>query len=158
MRGLKSTYQRHATFNLLAALEVGTGPVKGKITEYKKRADFQSFLEGVIAEQPADKEIHVILDNSCTHKKNDEWLGKYQGRVRFHFTPTSASRHNQIEIVFGLLQRKTLNGGSFKSKNELANAIAAFISKHNEHAKPFRWRKRQVKGSQLRKTIVNLRN
>jgi len=64
VRGLKSTYQRHATFNLLAALEVGTGPVKGKITEYKKRADFQSFLDGVIAEQPADKEIHVILDKA----------------------------------------------------------------------------------------------
>ena len=158
MRGLKSTYQRHGTFNLLAALEVGTGQVKGKITEYKKRADFQSFLDGVIAEQPADKEIHVILDNYCTHKKNDEWLGKYKGRVQFHFTPTSASWLNQIEIVFGLLQRKTLNGGSFKSKNELANAIAAFISKHNEHAKPFRWRKRQVKGSQLRNTIINLRN
>ena len=71
VRGLKSTYKRHGTLNLFAALEVGTGQVKGKITEYKKRADFQSFLDGVIAEQPADKEIHVILDNYCTHKKND---------------------------------------------------------------------------------------
>ena len=158
VRGLKRTYKRHGTLNRFAALEVGTGQVKGKITEYKKRADFQNFLDGVIAEQPTDKEIHVILDNYCTHKKNDEWLGKYEGRVQFHFTPTSASWLNQIEIVFGLLQRKTLKGGSFKSKNELANAIAAFISKHNENAKPFRWRKRQVKGSQLRNTITNLRN
>jgi transposase len=158
VRGLKSTYKRHGTLNLFAALEVGTGRVKGKITEYKKRADFPSFLEGVIAEQPADKEIHVILDNYCTHKKNDEWLAKYEGRVQFHFTPTSASWLNQIEIVFSLLQRKTLNGGSFKSKNELADAITAFISKHNEHAKPFRWRKREVKGSQLRNTIINLCN
>ena len=158
VRGLKRTYKRHGTLNRFAALEVGTGQVKGKITEYKKRADFQNFLDGVIAEQPTDKEIHVILDNYCTHKKNDEWLGKYEGRVQFPFTPTSASWLNQIEIVFGLLPRKTLKGGSFKSKNELANAIAAFISKHNENAKPFRWRKRQVKGSQLRNTITNLRN
>jgi transposase len=158
VRGLKSTYKRHGTLNLFAALEVGTGRVKGKITEYKKRADFQSFLEGVIAEQPADKEIHVILDNYCTHKKNEEWLAQYEGRVQFHFTPTSASWLNQIEIVFSLLQRKTLNGGSFKSKNELADAITAFISNHNEHAKPFRWRKREVKGSQLRNTIINLCN
>jgi hypothetical protein len=158
VRGLKSTYQRHGTFNLFAALEVGTGQVKGKITEYKKRADLQSFLDGVIAEQSADKEIPVILDNYGTHQKHDEWLGKYQGRVQFHFPPTSASWLNQIEIVFGLRQRKTLNGGSFKSKNELAHAIAAFLRQHNEHAKPFRWRKRQVKGSQLRNTIVNLRN
>ena len=158
VRGLKSTYKRHGTLNLFAALEVGTGQVKTKITDYKKRADFQSFLEGVIAEQPADKEIHVILDNYSTHKKNDEWLAKFEGRVQFHFTPTSASWLNQIEIVFSLLQRKALNGASFKSKDELSAAIAAFIKRHNERAKPFRWRKRDVKGSQLRNTIVNLCN
>ena len=129
-----------------------------KITEFKKRADFQNFLEGVLADQAPDKEIHVILDNYSTHKKNDDWLAKFAGRVQFHFTPTSASWLNQIEIVFSLLQRKTLNGASFKSREELSKAIAAFIRKHNEHAKPFRWRKREVKGSQLRNTIVNLRN
>jgi len=158
VRGLKSTYKRHGTLNLFAALEVATGQVKTKITELKKRADFQSFLEGVIAEQPADKEIHVILDNYSTHKKNDDWLAKFEGRVHFHFTPTSASWLNQIEIVFSLLQRKALTGASFKSKDQLRDAIEAFIRRHNEHAKPFRWRKRAVKGSQLRNTVVNLCN
>ena len=158
VRGLKSTYKRHGTLNLFAALEVATGQVKSKITEFKKRVDFQSFLEGVLAEQPADKEIHVILDNYCTHKRNEDWLAKFEGRVRFHFTPTSASWLNQIEIVFSLLQRRALNGASFKSKDQLRDAIEAFIHRHNERAKPFRWRKREVKGSQLRNTIVNLCN
>jgi len=158
VRALKSTYKRHGTLNLFAALEVATGQVKTKITDYKKRADFQNFLEGVIAELPGDKEIHVILDNYSTHKKNDDWLAKFEGRVQFHFTPTSASWLNQIEIVFSLLQRKTLNGASFKTKDQLRDAIEAFIGKHNERAKPFRWRKREVKGSQLRNTIVNLCN
>ena len=158
VRGLKSTYKRHGTLNLFAALEVGTGQVKTKFTDLKKRADFQSFLEGVIAEQPADKDIHVILDNYSTHKKNDDWLAKFEGRVRFHFTPTSASWLNQIEIVFSLLQRKALNGASFKNKDQLRDAIEAFIRRHNERAKPFRWRKRDVKGTQLRNTIVNLCN
>jgi hypothetical protein len=40
----------------------------------------------------------------------------------------------------------------------LSEAIAAFIRNHNANAKPFRWRKREVKGSQLRNTIVNLCN
>ena len=158
VRALKSTYKRHGTLNLFAALEVATGQVKTKITELKKRADFQSFLEGVIAEQPADKEIHVILDNYSTHKKNDGWLAKFEGRVLFHFTPTSASWLNQIEIVFRLLQRKALTGASFTSKDQLRDAIEAFIRRHNERAKPFRWRKREVKGSQLRNTIINLCN
>lgn len=158
VRALKSTYKRHGTLNLFAALEVGTGQVHTKLTDYKKREDFLSFLDGVLADQPPDQEIHVILDNYVTHKKNDDWLAKFEGRVQFHFTPTSASWLNQIEIVFSLLQRKALNGASFKNKDQLREAIEAFIKKHNESAKPFRWRKREVKGSQLRNTIVNLCN
>jgi transposase len=158
VRALKSTYKRHGTLNLFAALEVGTGQVHAKTTDLKKRKDFQDFLDGVLGELPLDKEIHVILDNYSTHKKNDDWLAKFQGRVHFHFTPTSASWLNQIEIVFSLLQRKTLNGGSFNSKDQLREAIESFIKRHNERAKPFRWRKREVKGSQLRNTVVNLRN
>lgn len=158
MRALKSTYKRHGTLNLFAALEVSTGHVHAKTTELKKREDFLGFLDGVLAELPSDKEIHVILDNSSTHKRNHDWLAKYEQRVTFHFTPASASWLNQIEIVFSLLQRKGLNRASFKSKDELREAIEAFIKRHNERAKPFRWRKREVKGSQLRNPIINLRN
>ena len=158
VRGLKSTYKRHGTLNLFAALEVGTGQVHAKFSEYKKREDFLSFLDGVLADQPQDREIHIILDNYSTHKRNDDWLAKFEGRVQFHFTPTSASWLNQIEIVFSLLQRKTLSGASFKTKDQMREAIEAFLRKHNQRAKPFRWRKREVKGSQLRNTIVNLCN
>jgi len=35
------------------------------------------------------------------HKRNDDWLAKYEYRVQFHISPTSASWLNQIEIVFG---------------------------------------------------------
>jgi transposase len=157
VRGLKSTYKRHGTLNLFAALEVGTGQVKTKFTEYKKREDFRGFLDEVLADHP-HREIHVILDNYSPHKGNDDWLAKFDGRVHFHFTPTSASWLNQIEIVFSLLQRRTLNGGSFKTKDQLREAIEAFFRRHNAHAKPFRWRKREVRGSQLKNTIVNLRN
>src|ERR1700693_2187838 len=43
VRGLKSTYKRHGTLNLFAALEVSTGQVHTKFTEYKKREDFRGF-------------------------------------------------------------------------------------------------------------------
>src|SRR5277367_2467573 len=113
VRGLKSTYRRKGTLNLFAALNVAAGEV--------------------IKDVPPDQEIHVILDNYATHKKNGEWL-KAHPNVTFHFTPTSASWLNQIEIWFGILGRKALNGASFNSTQELA----------------------QVRGSQLTNTIVNL--
>src|ERR1700716_229459 len=158
VRALKSTYKRHGTLNLFAALEVDTGRVHTKFTEYKKREDFRGFLDSVLADQPQDREIHVILDNYSPHKRNDNWLCEVGGRGQVHFTPTSASLLNQIEIVFSVLQHKTNNAGSFKTKDQLREAIEAFIRSHNERAKPFRWRKREVKGSQLQNTIVNLRN
>ena len=158
VRAMKSTYKRNGTLNLFAALEIASGQVHAQTTDKKKREDFRRFLDSVMLELPADREIHVILDNYSTHKRNADWLEKYQGRVHFHFTPTSASWLNQIEIWFGLLTRKALRGASFASKDQLRTAIEAFVAKTNEHPKPFHWRKREVKGSQLRNTIINLCN
>jgi transposase len=158
VRAMKSTYKRNGTLNLFAALEIATGQVYVQTTERKKREDFRGFLDSVIAELPVSREIHVILDNYSTHKKNDDWLAKYEGRVHFHFTPTSASWLNQIEIWFGLLTRKALRGASFASKDQLRAAIEAFVARTNDNPKPFHWRKREVKGSQLRNTIINLCN
>jgi len=158
VRAMKSTYKRHGTLNLFAALEIASGQVYAQTTEQKKREDFRRFLDGVIAELPADKEIHVILDNYATHKKSADWPAKYEGRVQFHFTPTSASWLNQVEIWFGLLTRKALRGASFASKDQLRTAIESFVARTNENPKPFHWRKREVRGSQLRNTIINLCN
>lgn len=157
VQGLKSTYKRHGTINLFAALEVATGVIRGKTTTSKKRVDFQAFMDEVVSEYGADREIHVILDNLCTHKKNDDWLAAHPN-VTFHFTPTSASWLNQVEIWFGIFSRKALVGASFQSVEQLVQAIHDFMEVYNEHAAPFVWRKREVKGAQLRNTIVNLRN
>ena len=157
VRGLKSTYKRHGTLNLFAALNVATGAIRSKTTATKKRPDFQAFLDELVTEVPVDQEIHVILDNYCTHKKNDDWLLAHPN-VSFHFTPTSASWLNQVEIWFGIMTRKALRGASFSSTEQLAQAINEFVAAYNDNAAPFVWRKREVKGSQLRNTIVNLCN
>ena len=155
VRGLKSTYRRNGTLNLFAALNVATGEVRNKTTTTKKRADFQAFMDEIVRDVPADQEVHVILDNYSTHKKNNDWL-KAHPNVAFHFTPTSASWLNQIEIWFGILTRKALKGASFNNTHELAKAIQDFCDAWHQNAHPFVWRKREVKGAQLRNTISNL--
>lgn len=157
VRGMKSTYKRHGTLNLFAALEVATGAIRSRITTQKRRVEFLEFMDQVVSDIPGDKEIHVILDNYCIHKKNEEWLTLHPN-VHFHFTPTSASWLNMVEIWFGLLSRKALKGANFTHRDELATAIQDFIEVYNESAEPFVWRKREVKGSQLKNTITNLRN
>jgi transposase len=157
VHGLKSTYKRHGTVNLFAALEVATGFIRGKTTQTKKRVDFQAFMSEIVEEQPTDRQIHVILDNYCTHKKNETWLAAHPN-VTFHFTPTSASWLNQVEIWFGIFTRKALSGASFRTVEQLKQAIQDFTAEYNERAAPFVWRKREVKGAQLRHPIVNFRN
>ena len=157
VRAYKSTYKRHGTLNLFAALQVATGQVQTAFSQLKRREQFLQFMDQVVAETAAAQELHVILDNYGTHKKCDGWLAEHP-HVHFHFTPTSASWLNQVEIWFGLLSRKALRGLSTKSTAELRQAIEAFIAAYAENAKPFKWRKREVRGSQLRNTIVNLRN
>jgi transposase len=154
VRGLKSTYKRHGTVNLFAALVVATGAIHAATTERKTRVDFLTFMDGVVSDLPADKEIHVILDNYCIHKKNDAWLAAHPN-VFLHFTPTSASWLNMVEVWFGMLSRKALRGGSFASIADLTKAIHDYIHAYGPTAKPFVWRKREVRGSQLRNTVKN---
>ena len=108
-------------------------------------------------EVSSEQRVHVILDNYCTHKGNDDWLAKHPN-VTFHFTPTSASWLNQVEIWFGILSRKALKNGSFSNIEDLKKAIEDFIQAYHENAKPFVWRKREVKGAQLKNTIINFCN
>jgi transposase len=157
VRGFKSTYKRHGTLNLFAALEVATGAVHTQTTKQKRRLEFLEFMDQVMTGIPEGKEVHVILDNYCIHKKNEAWLTAHPN-VYFHFTPTSASWLNQVEIWFGILSRKALRGANLRSVEELRQAIEAFVAVYGPTAKPFVWRKREVKGSQLRNTIVNLCN
>jgi len=90
-------------------------------------------MDDIVAEQPENRQIHVILDNLNTHKKNDDWLAAHPN-VTFHFTPSSASWLNQVEIWFGIFQRKALKNASFGSTDQLCQAIDAFTATYNENA------------------------
>jgi hypothetical protein len=64
--------------------------------------------------------------------------------VRFHFTPTSASWLDQVEIWFSILQGKSLAGASFTSIKQLRQHIDDFIQAYNADTKSFKWTKTEV--------------
>jgi transposase len=157
MRAINSTYRRNGTRNLFAALEVATGIIHGKPTATKKRHDFLAFMDNLLLELPKKEstEYHVIMDNYCIHKRCDEWLAANKN-VKFHYTPTSASWLNMVEIWFNIMSRKILRGASFDSTNALSAAMSEYIEQYNKSAEPFIWKKREVSGSQIKNTITNL--
>jgi hypothetical protein len=80
------------------------------------RKDRNDFMNSIAAAFP-NRKLHVTLDNLNTHKKNELWLKA--PNVQFHFTPTSASWQNQVEVWFSILQGQSLSGTSFTSLKQL---------------------------------------
>jgi Integrase core domain. len=152
LTGQSHDYTRHGTTTLFAALDVATGKIRAAHARCRRRTEFLDFMSAIVAAYPG-KEIHVVLDNLNTHKKNEIWLKRHP-RVRFHFTPTRASWLNQVEIWFSILQGKSLSGASFTAVSQLRDHIDAFIQAYNEKAQPFLWTKtkvhqRRVKGRRI---------
>ena len=136
-------YKRHGTTSLYAAFDIATGEVIGRVTQRHRAKEFLDFLRQIDRATPADQQLHLILDNSSTHKTEEvrDWLAKHP-RFRLHFTPTSASWLNAVESWFSQLERRALHRGVFSSVKELREALHKYIQAHNEsHAKPFRWTK-----------------
>lgn len=134
-------YKRNGTITLFAALEVATGRVTDQCYDRHGKAEFADFLKKVAKAYPR-RELHVVVDNYHTHKHADinAWLAK-NPRITLHFTPTSGSWLNLVEVFFGIITRQAIRRGSFDSVKELLTAIQAFIQGWNQRCHPFTWTK-----------------
>jgi len=133
-------YKRHGTATLFAALDTATGEVLGKCYKRHRHQEFIHFLNLINRNVPKEKDIHIITDNYSTHKheKVKKWFKRHK-RFHIHFTPTSASWMNQVEIWFSILQRKQIKRGVFISVKDLIEKIEAFIEHYNQSSNPFKW-------------------
>lgn len=134
-------YRRNGLTSLYAALEVASGRVIGKCSERHTGADFLRFLN-VLTRSYYKRDLHVILDNSSTHKTPEirAWQEAHP-RVHFHFTPTGASWLNMVEAWFGILTRKSVRRGSFDTVGALIKHIRHYIDRWNDNPTPFVWTK-----------------
>jgi len=136
-------YKRHGVTNLYAAFDILTGKVQGRITKRHRAKEFLDFLKQINRSTESLLELHIILDNSSTHKTVEvqSWLDNHP-RFHLHFTPTSSSWLNAVERWFAQLERRCLYRGVFTSVPELKTELRRYIKAHNaESAKPFCWTK-----------------
>jgi Integrase core domain. len=135
-------YCRHGTTNLYAALDVASGLVISDLTERHRAAEFRRFLNLIEHSVPAHLEVHVIVDNSSTHKTPaiHRWLVRHP-RFVFHFTPTYSSWLNLVERWFAELTERWLRRGAHRSTKELVASIRTWIERWNDDPRPFVWHK-----------------
>jgi transposase len=189
-------YIRHGTRCLLATLVVPTGQVIGSVTEHRGTWDFVRHIRDVVVQFPDVQRFHWVMDNLNTHYtvKLCQYLGRLSGvwetrpplrtgaqRRAFltdtghthvvHYTPKHGSWLNQIEIWFGVLNRRLLRRGDFHSAEELAERVREFIAYYDRHyAHPYEWtysgkplvsgdaRKGKKRIRHRRKMLVNMRS
>jgi transposase len=134
-------YRRHGTTTLFAALEIATGKVTDACYDRHGKAEFLDFMKKVARAYPR-RQLHVVIDNYHTHKHPEvqAWLAK-NPRVTLHFTPTSGSWLNLVEVFFGIITRQAIRRGTFTSVKELVTAISNFIDGWNDRCHPFTWTK-----------------
>ena len=135
-------YTRHGTTNLYAALDVASGKVISQMTPRHRAIEFKRFLAHVDRAVPAELALHVIGDNSSTHKTPaiQRWL-LGRPRVHLHFTPTYSSWRNLVERWFAELTTKWLRRGTHRSVAELQQSIQAWVDTWNADPRPFVWTK-----------------
>lgn len=138
-------YVRHGTSTLFAALEIATGKVTAATKPRHRHQEFLAFLKQVARAYPDDgtgAELHLVMDNYATHKRPEvrDWLAAHP-RIKVHFTPTSGSWLNLVEVWFSIIERQAIHRGTFRSVRDLNAKIRAFINGWNDRCHPFVWTK-----------------
>jgi len=82
------------------------------------------------------------MDNYATHKRVEDrkWFAAHP-RITVHFSPTSGSWLNLVEVWFGIIERQAIHRGTFDSVRDLNTKIRAFINGWNDRRHPFVWTK-----------------
>jgi transposase len=135
-------YRRAGTSSLYAALDIATGKVIGSLHSRHRAIEFRKFLQTLDRQVPAELDVHLVLDNSSTHKTPaiQRWLAAHP-RFVVHFTPTSSSWPNLVERWFAELTTKKLRRGAHRSVRQLNTDIRAWIETWNDDPRPFIWTK-----------------
>jgi transposase len=136
-------YKRHGTTTLFAAFNILNGKVIGTCQHRHRSREFVRFLNHLEKQLPPDQQVHLIMDNYCTHKSAElqRWRKpRKRNRFHFHFTPTSSSWLNQIERFFALITGRMIRRGTFHSTVELETAIYKWLANWNGDPTPFVWK------------------
>jgi len=158
-------YIRHGTRALIASFAVPTGEVVWDLGVTRTSDDFAAHITRVVEHFAEVECFDWVLDNLNTHwslqvcqvvahfsevpflpkelktgKQRRAFLTDPSHKHVFHFTPKHGSWLNQVELWFGVLTRRFLQRGEFRSAEEFEERLRRFLDDYNaNYAHPYRW-------------------
>jgi transposase len=136
-------YKRLGTCSILAALDLHTGHVTGRVERRHRSREFIALLRDLDAYYPKDCTLRLVLDNHSAHlsKETQAYLATRPNRFKYVLTPTHGSWLNLAETLFGKMARTFLRHIRVHSWEELRDRILTGITEINSSPVVHRWKK-----------------
>jgi DDE superfamily endonuclease len=137
-------YRRGGTLAYFAAYDVHRAHVIGTIAPKTGIEPFTDLVTTVMNTEPyaSARRVFWVVDNGSSHNGQasiDRMTHHWPIATLIHL-PVHASRLNQVEIFFSILQRKAISPTDFDDLDDLATRILAFQHRYNQAATPFDWK------------------
>ena len=128
----RATYSRKGGVrHMFGAYDLERDTLVGQFVTHKNRVTFLAFLKWLRGRYPGREVLHVILDNATFHDRPEILLYAAAHRIRFYWTPTSASWLNRIECHFTALKKFALDNTDYRTHDEMQAAIAHYLNWRN---------------------------
>ncbi|MGH9918054.1 MAG: IS630 family transposase [Nitrososphaerales archaeon] len=141
---VESDYQRCGAVQYLCAWDVRRGIPWGRCEAKNGIAAFDRLVDEVMAKEPyrSAHRVFWIVDNGSAHRgpKAAARLARRHPTLILVHTPVHASWLNQVEIHFGVLQRKILTPAAAHDLPQLTHRILTFEARARDHPRPVRWK------------------
>lgn len=125
---LRATYSRKGGVrHMFGAYDLERDTLVGQFVTHKNRVTFLAFLQWLRGRYPGGEVLHVILDNATFHDRAEILTYAATHRIRFYFTPTSASWLNRIECHFTALKKFTLDNTDYRTHEDMQAAIVHYL-------------------------------
>jgi transposase len=147
---LRATYSRRGGVrHMYGCYDLERDTLVGQFVVKKNWFTFMSFLKWVRRRYRSDEVLHIVLDNASFHLKKEVLQYARRHKMRFYFTPSSASWLNRIECHFTALKKFALENSDHRSHEEQQEGIEHYLSWRNRtrniSLKSWRTYKRQLK-------------
>ena len=128
----RATYSRKGGVrHMYGVYDLERDTLVGRFVKRKNRRTFLTFLKWLRIQYRSTEVLHIVLDNATFHDRPEVLEYAATHRIKFYFTPTSASWLNRIECHFAALKKFTLDNTDYRSHSDLQAAVHRYLRWRN---------------------------